>query len=145
MIRIDHPTEDVFLELIDFGRNATAREAVTLNDDGTFTIFVNARIPQECISEVVAHAIKHIDNGDFFSDKTVQQIEMEAHGIPSKIEKTQKEINEDLRKARYESMRKRNATARKRIKRQIEKKKTQVDYLLETDRAYRREHRIFDI
>ena len=142
MVRIDHPTEDVFLELIDFGRNATAREAVTLNDDGTFTIFVNARISHERISEVVAHAIKHIDNGDFFDDKSVQQIELEAHGIPARIQKTEKEIYEEKRKARYEAMRKRRQRQRKRIQRQLKERSEFIGYLMETDQRYINEHQL---
>ena len=77
MTRLNEGTEDVFVELIDF-KNCRSREVLTQNDDGTYTIFVNARLPHETQVSAVSHATKHIGCNDF-EKHDVQAIEMEAH------------------------------------------------------------------
>ena len=140
MIRLDDQDEVVYVQLIDFGRNVRASEAITPNDDGSFTIFVNSRLSATRQKEAVEHALLHIGHHDF--QKTdVQQIEAEAHGLTV----PEPPITEDSRMKRYEEMRKKNARARKRIQKQLARKQRQVEYLLETDNAYRKDHDIFGI
>ena len=62
--------------LIDFP--ARGREIVTPNDDGTYTVLINARLSAYAQREALDHALEHIRRGDF--DKVdVQTIEAEAH------------------------------------------------------------------
>lgn len=140
MTKIENQDEDVYVQLFDFGRNTCVSEAVTLNDDGSYTVFISARLSTERQRQAVAHALEHINHGDF-RKHDVQQIEAEAHGltVPGPP------ITEDSRMKRYEEMRKKNARARKRIQKQLARKQRQVEYLLETDNAYRKEHDIFGI
>ena len=76
MTRLDHK-EDVFVELIDFG-NMPGDELVTQNEDGSYTILLNARSSFERQQEACRHACRHIDRHDFEKDN-VQLIEAETH------------------------------------------------------------------
>lgn len=50
-------------------------EMVTVNEDGTHTIFLNARLTCENQREAYLHALDHIRNNDFGSELSVQEIE----------------------------------------------------------------------
>lgn len=55
-------------------------EQVIENPDGTYSIFINARLNHERQIEAYAHAMKHIKKCDF--EKTdVNQIEFDAHNL----------------------------------------------------------------
>ena len=115
-------------------------EMVTPCGDGNYTVYLSAKLSSIGQQRAYEHALHHIQNHDF-QKADVQQIESEAHGLTA----PEPPIVEDPRKKRYEEMRKKNAKARKRIQKQLARKQKQVEYLMETDREYRREHRIFDI
>ena len=53
-------------------------EALTLNDDGSFTVFISTQISQEKQEAAYKHALWHITNDDFYKPD-VQEIETEAH------------------------------------------------------------------
>ncbi|MCD8207609.1 MAG: hypothetical protein LUD72_06715 [Bacteroidales bacterium] len=53
-------------------------EAVTENEDGSYTIFVNNELCQAKRLLAIEHAFRHI-MGDDFSKADVQEIEEEAH------------------------------------------------------------------
>ena len=53
-------------------------EAVTVNEDGSYTIFINARLNREQQIKSYYHAMKHIV-GEDFEKKNVQEIEVLAH------------------------------------------------------------------
>lgn len=55
-----------------------ANEAVTQNEDGSYTIFINARLNYEKQMMAYVHAMKHITGEDFSKD-CVQAIECNAH------------------------------------------------------------------
>lgn len=56
-----------------------AVRAVTLpNDDGTFDIYVNARLPEELQQKALAHELKHIRKDHFYNDDPVWLNEQEA-------------------------------------------------------------------
>ena len=76
MTRLDHK-EDVFVELIDFG-DTPGDELVTQNEDGSYTILLNARSSFERQQDACLHACWHIDNLDF-EKGDVQTIESDAH------------------------------------------------------------------
>ena len=70
-------TPDVNMSVVDF-KNTKLKEMVTINDDGSYTIFINARFSQEEQMKAYKHAMHHIDCSDFWKSD-VQEIEQEAH------------------------------------------------------------------
>ena len=68
---------DVNVYLLDFHSNKI-NEAVIPNEDGTYTILINARMASNKLLEAYKHALNHIKNNDFAKDD-VQSIESNAH------------------------------------------------------------------
>lgn len=104
MERIQLDDQDVFVEIMDLG-DTKIPETVVLNDDGSYTIFINARFSFEKQQESVNHALKHIKADDFFkNDVSVQQIETETHGIstckPNEPQQSENNIDKILKKKR---------------------------------------------
>ena len=69
-------TPDVNIFLLDF--SAPGKEMVLQNEDGSYTVLINAKLSQDGQIEAYQHDLKHIDNGDF-EKKDVQTIELQAH------------------------------------------------------------------
>lgn len=69
-------TPDVNVVLLDFPR--PGNEMVCENEDGSFTIMINARLSYENQLKSYQHAMKHIQNNDFQKTDT-QMIEAIAH------------------------------------------------------------------
>ncbi len=69
MMSIDYQV--VFMDM-------SANEAVTENEDGSYTIFINARLSYEKQMQSYLHAMRHIAGDDFQKDN-VQKIEYLAH------------------------------------------------------------------
>ena len=57
----------------------TVNEAVTENEDGSYTIFVNKSLCESKQIKAINHALNHIKNNDF-EKSNVQNIELVAHG-----------------------------------------------------------------
>lgn len=57
-----------------------AKEAVTENEDGTYTIFIDASLSHDEQQKSFLHAMKHIISNDFSNDD-VQAIEKNAHNL----------------------------------------------------------------
>lgn len=53
-------------------------EQITANSDGSYTIFLNARLSHERQLEAYAHALRHIQENDF-EKENADQIEVKAH------------------------------------------------------------------
>ena len=68
---------DYQVRLINFP-NFKTREAVTENEDGSFTIFIEERLSREERKIEFMHAMRHIIGSDF-SKEDIQKIENEAH------------------------------------------------------------------
>lgn len=67
---------DYQVHFVKLGNNV--KEAVTKNEDDSYTIFIESRLCKEEQNNVFLHAIKHILENDF--EKTdVNVIELEAH------------------------------------------------------------------
>lgn len=64
----------VFRDFPNFGK-----EMVVLNEDGSYTVFINTRLNYEQQMKAYLHAMKHITGDDFQKDD-VQSIEYLAHG-----------------------------------------------------------------
>lgn len=48
---------------------------VTPNDDGTYSVYINANLNRERQLEAYEHEVRHIVNGDFYNEKTIREIE----------------------------------------------------------------------
>lgn len=65
------------MRLVDFPTCA-AGGALLLNDDGTYTVLLNARLSRQQNEESMAHELRHIQRGDLHSAAPVAIIEQEA-------------------------------------------------------------------
>ncbi len=68
---------DYQIQLINFP-SGKVHEAVTPNEDGSFTIFIDKRLTWEAQRERFLHVMKHLYGNDF-EKEDVQKIESEAH------------------------------------------------------------------
>lgn len=57
----------------------SVKEAVTINEDDSYTIFLNARHSAETQRESYDHAMEHILADDFRCEESVQEIEYRVH------------------------------------------------------------------
>lgn len=71
MIHLD--SDYINVQILDFGNSIPA--VVTINDDGSFSIFLNARLTYEKRLEAYWHEIRHIQNQDFYSEMSVDGLE----------------------------------------------------------------------
>jgi hypothetical protein len=55
-----------------------AKEAVTRNEDGGYTVFIRPDLDEEQMREAYLHALDHIEN-DWQGEDDVQKIENRAH------------------------------------------------------------------
>lgn len=69
---------DIFVYLIDLP--GKTKETVCSNEDGTISIFINARLSNEAQLKSYEHALKHITQNDF-ENSDVQIIEARAHDM----------------------------------------------------------------
>ena len=58
--------------------NGRTKEAVTENEDGSYTIFIESSLNREMQQEAFEHAMRHIMGDDFAKDN-INKIEYEAH------------------------------------------------------------------
>lgn len=70
-------TPDVNIILMDFPKGE-GHEMVVPNEDGSYTIFINAALNYESQQAALKHAMSHIENDDFYKED-VQEIEYLAH------------------------------------------------------------------
>lgn len=67
---------DINTKIIDM--DVLVGEQITANSDGSYTIFLNARLSHERQLEAYTHALSHIQNEDFNKDNA-DNIEFNAH------------------------------------------------------------------
>lgn len=68
---------DYQIQLISFP-SGKVHEAVTPNEDGSYTIFIDCSLSKEEQQAKFLHAMEHI-LGDDFSTEDIQKLEYEAH------------------------------------------------------------------
>lgn len=71
-------TKDVNVHLVDFP--APGKEMVVKNEDGSYTVLINARLSDSGQLAAYQHALSHIEEEDFTKDN-VQEIEAVAHEL----------------------------------------------------------------
>lgn len=82
------PEYDIFVHLMNLP--GSAYEAVTQNEDGTYSVFIDAQLSPQGQKKAYEHALEHIQGLDF-EKQNVQEIEAHAHHvqpIPDKKEST---------------------------------------------------------
>ena len=114
-------TQDVNVVLIDFP--VKGKEMVIPNEDGSYTVLINAKLSHEMRIEAYDHAMRHIENDDF-SKADVQQIEAEAHSVT--IPDTAERIPADRFQKRLEQVRR----EKDRIQRKLQEKEREIDVLI---------------
>lgn len=45
------------------------------NDDGSFSVYINANLSQERKKEALDHELEHIEDDDFYNDKPIEEVE----------------------------------------------------------------------
>ena len=84
-------TPDVNVFLIDF--QVPGKEMVVSNEDGSYTILINARLSQDERLKAYQHALGHIDDGDF-EKSDIQSIEFRAHELDPSPKAVSAPVNE---------------------------------------------------
>lgn len=92
MIQVDD--KDVIVSTVDL-KDTKVTEVVTKNDDGTYSIYLNARFSNERLKQAFDHAVQHLKNDDFYAED-VQAIEARAHHENPTLEMTDDEIQKAL-------------------------------------------------
>ena len=112
--------DNVSVHLLNFP-NTKAREMCVENEDGSYTILVNARLSTIGQLHALEHALDHIRNNDFEKD-SVQEIESMAHGLIPREEKS-KEVYHGSKAVEewMERMRKRHKNDRSKFERRWKK------------------------
>ena len=54
------------------------RDCTIPNDDATFDVYVNSRLPEEWQEKALQHELRHIRMGHFYNSDPVEQNEREA-------------------------------------------------------------------
>lgn len=88
-------TPDVNVFLIDF--QAPGKEMVVPNEDGSYTILVNARLSQDERFKAYQHALGHINDGDF-ERSDIQSIEFHAHELDPSKKVVTAPVNEHIKR-----------------------------------------------
>lgn len=65
---------DYFVRVIPFPVDCVGG-AVTPNDDGTYSVYINANIDRYRQKEAYKHEVMHIERGDLYSDAPIEEIE----------------------------------------------------------------------
>ena len=119
-------TPDVNVILVDFPNGGN--EMVVLNEDGSYTLLINARLSYDGQLKAYEHGMYHIENHDFEKEK-VQEIEFHAH-LNSKASDPEPAKS-------YLDRIKRLQTERKNIERQIKKDQKRVRFIMENYDMYK--------
>lgn len=120
-------TPDVNVSVIDF-KGIPGNELVTENEDGSYTILINARLSYERQLQAYEHAMKHINSNDF-EKEDIQKIEAIAHSQEQPIIK---EELPDFHKRILAEIKK----SRKRIQLELRKIEERNSWLAQNDPSY---------
>nr|WP_300849857.1 hypothetical protein [uncultured Schaedlerella sp.] len=121
-------TPDVNVVVMDF-KGVKGNEVVTVNEDNSYTILINARLSYEGQLKAYQHALRHIENNDF-QKNDVQSIEYNAHQLNTEkvIPVPAQKYLERIRELQKE---------RRRIQRQIKKDQERVKFIMDNSDLYK--------
>ena len=66
---------DYFVRVIDFPHGVNRIGLVLLNDDGTYSVYLNARASAYARKKAMRHEYDHMANDDMYGDKDIRKIE----------------------------------------------------------------------
>ena len=66
---------DYFVRLVDFPLGVGTNGMVLLNDDGTYSVYLNARASADIQKKAMRHEYDHMANDDMYGDKDIRSIE----------------------------------------------------------------------
>ena len=115
-------TPDVNVKLINFPN--AGKEMVVPNEDGSYTILINAKLCYEDQVKAYEHAMRHITEHDF-EKEDVQSIEYHAH-----LNAEEKAASNEIQ-AKYEEALKKIRARRRSIQRQMTNNNKKIQFLEE--------------
>ena len=66
---------DYFVRVINFPPDIHRVGMVLLNDDGTYSVYLNARASAHAQKKAMRHEYDHMANDDMYGDKDIREIE----------------------------------------------------------------------
>lgn len=66
---------DYFVRIVDFPVGCRCNGAVLLNDDGTYSVYINARASEAQKRKAMHHEFNHMVHGDLCGDRRITDIE----------------------------------------------------------------------
>lgn len=66
---------DYFVRLVDFPLGVGSNGMLLLNDDGTYSVYLNARASADKQKKAMRHEYDHMANDDMYGDKDIRNIE----------------------------------------------------------------------
>lgn len=115
-------TPDVNTYLVNFP--SPGNEMVVQNEDGTYTILINAKLSQDGQLKAYQHALNHINNGDFERSE-VQSIELSAHELDTSEEIVSVPVN------KYENRIRQLQRERKKIQKALKSRRKEIELIAE--------------
>lgn len=99
---------------------------VVPNEDGTYTILINAKLSQDGQLKAYQHALNHINNGDFEKSE-VQNIEYQAHELEASEEIISVSVPVDKYEKRILQLRR----ERKKIQKALKERQKEIKVITE--------------
>jgi hypothetical protein len=66
---------DFFVYLVSFPLNVKGNGLLALNDDGTYSVYINSKASVEAQKKAMRHEYRHMADDDMFGDKSITSIE----------------------------------------------------------------------
>lgn len=116
-------TPDVNVQIMNFP--VPGSELVVPNEDGSFTIMINARLSYEDQMKAYAHAMRHITEDDF-QKENVQEIEAHAHEMVRAAKSARK-----IPAKQFEAQLRRLKKERRQLQQALQKREQEIRFLQE--------------
>lgn len=66
---------DYFVRVVDFPKGVNRIGFVLLNDDGTYSVYINARASEAQKRKAMRHEYRHMAEDDMYGEKDIRKIE----------------------------------------------------------------------
>ena len=67
------PEVDYFVRTVDLP--AEVGGLVAVNEDGTYSVYINAKLSSSRQEKALRHEVDHIENDDFYNGKPIEEVE----------------------------------------------------------------------
>lgn len=75
---------DYFVRVTDFPKGAVSHGMVLLNDDGTYSVYIDKNATDEQQAASLQHELDHIAGDDLYGDKKISSVEKNLDDEPEK-------------------------------------------------------------